>query len=87
MNRKKLIGLVTLLLIALIVALVTTSKTYEMRDEEVKGFSEVFLPLYTEKCLKKNHYSVTNPTAEQKAECEAFAKTKWEEVSILNQAE
>lgn len=86
-NSKKYINLVILLLIALVVLIIATSKTDDVRGQDVDEFSKVFLPLYMKQCYKKNKYSDTNPTPEQKAECEAFAKNKWEEVNVLNNTE
>ena len=82
--------MIILVIIAiLIIAIFTigTEKKDTFRENDVTTFEKIFIPEQYEKCLKKNKYSSENPTMEQKAECEAYAKKKWDEVSTLNNVE
>ena len=87
MNKIKIFVLTLIVLVVLVVLIVNIDRTDEVREDQVDNFVKMFIPEQTKKCLIKNHYSLDNPTEEQKAECEAYAKTKWDEVKMLNGVE
>ncbi len=87
MKNKKMILAVVIVILVIAILTIATEKKDAFRENDVTAFEKIFIPEQYAKCLKKNKYSTEDPTAEQKVECEAYAKRKWDEVSTLNDVE
>jgi Na+-transporting methylmalonyl-CoA/oxaloacetate decarboxylase gamma subunit len=87
MKNKKMIILIVLAILVITILMIGTVEKDSFRESDVTAFEKTFIPEQYAKCLKKNKYSTEDPTAEQKAECEVYAKRKWDEVSTLNDVE
>ena len=87
MNKIKISVLVIILLIIAAIFIYVSTKKDELREKDIQDYAKIFIPEYTLKCLKKKHYSIDNPTAEQKEECTAIAKERFNEVITLNSEE
>jgi len=85
-NKKMIILAVIVILVITVLALATVKKD-AFRENDVTAFEQTFIPEQYVKCLKKNKYPRENPTEKQKSECEAYAKSKWDEVATLNGVE
>ncbi len=87
MDKKKIIIIVIILLIVAFILMLTSSKKDEFREKDIQTYVKIYIPEQISKCLKAKKYSLETPTAEQKAECEAFAKAKWDEIITMNSEE
>lgn len=87
MKNKKLIISAVIAILIISILTIGTKKKDAFRENDVTAFEKIFIPEQYSKCLKKNKYSIKDPTVEQKVECEAYAKRKWDEVSTLNNVE
>jgi len=87
MKNIKIIILAVIAVLVISIFTIATEKKDEFRENDVTSFEKTFIHEQYVKCLNKNKYSRENPTVEQKAECETYAKTKWDEVKTLNNVE
>ncbi len=87
MDKKKITVIVIILLMVATILMLTASKKEDFRAKDIQEYAKIYIPAQVTKCLKEKKYSLDAPTAEQKAECEAFAKAKLDEVITLNTEE
>ena len=81
MKIKIILALVLLLLLGIGFF---SMKREAYRDHQVKDFEKIYLPQKTKECLIKHAYSVENPSAEEKKECENYVRQIWYEQKVLN---
>ncbi len=81
---KKMKIIVILLLVLLLGIGFISMKKDGYRDQQVKDFEKIYLPKKTKECLSKHGYSVENPSAEEKKECEDYVRQIWYEQKVLN---
>jgi hypothetical protein len=75
--------LVTVLILVLGIGFFSMKKD-GYREHQVKDFEKYYLPKKTKECLSKHGYSVENPSAKEKKECEDYVKEIWFEQKVLN---
>ena len=84
---KKMKIIVVFLLVLLLGIGFISMKKDDHRDHQVKDFEKIYLPKKIKECLGKHGYSIENPSAEEKKECEDYVRQIWYEQKILNSIE
>ena len=84
MEKKKIIVLLLIVIVVTSILVISTTKRNKSRSVQVEDFEKFYLPKKTKECLIEHGYSVENPSAEEKKECDDYVKQIWEEQRVLN---
>ena len=87
MEKKKIFVLLLIAIIVIGILVTSTNKREESRSIQVENFEKFYLPKKTKECLSQHGYSVEDPSAEEKKECDDYVKQIWEEQRVLNNIE
>ena len=87
MKKTKIVVLVLIIAIVTGILITATTKRDEYREHQVEDFEKFYLPKKTKECLSGHGYSVENPSAKEKKECEDYVKQIWDEQRVLNNIE
>ena len=87
MKNIKIVILVLIAIIVTSILVISTNKRDESRSIQVEDFEKFYLPKKTRECLIEHGYSVENPSAEEKKECDDYVKQIWDEQRVLNNIE
>jgi len=87
MEKKKIVVLVLIAMLVIGILVTSTQKRDESRAVQVEDFEKFYLPKKIKECLSKHGYSLENPSAKEKKECEDYVKQIWEEQRVLNNIE